>query len=69
MDGSIKKSGNRLYIGNFENGKPHGYGTLFNSDGLISFQGLLEKRYANHEAFIIKDFIFKEKAEKALLTR
>ena len=41
--GSLKKSGNRLYIGNFENGKPHGYGTLFNSDGLISFQGLWKK--------------------------
>ena len=41
--GSIKKSGNGLYLGNFENGKPHGYGTLFNSDGLISFQGLWEK--------------------------
>ena len=41
--GSIKKSGNRLYLGNFENGIPHGYGTLFNSDGLITFQGLWQK--------------------------
>ena len=41
--GSIKKFGNRLYLGNFEDGKPHGYGTLYKSDGLISFQGLWKK--------------------------